>query len=115
MRFVLKALEINEDIKISMKKIKLPENVTVNAVLDAVSDNLMPERISFFKYIMVERFLRLFQRDKLLAEFMYQELKKINIPYMEKFIKRDILDAKKSPIKPDLSRINAIKRKSKLV
>ena len=43
MRFVLKDLEINEDIKISMKKIKLPENVTVNAVLDAVSDNLMPE------------------------------------------------------------------------
>ena len=45
---------------------------------------------------MAEPFLRLFQSDKPLALSMYRELEKMLYGLMQKFIKRDILDANKS-------------------
>ena len=47
-------------------------------------------QISHFKYIasIVELFLRLFQSDKLLSPFIYQELEKVLCDLMQKFIKQ---------------------------
>ena len=91
-------MDIYEKIQKHVKNLKLPNNVTVIGVKDAVDDIMMPVRISFFQYVasIIEPFLKFFQSDKPLSSFLYQGLEKIIYFCLEKFIKPEVLAVNKS-------------------
>lgn len=91
-----RALEVFNEIKkwLEHKDTKLPGNISIKNVRKGVKDALTPAKVSFFSLIagILEPFLKKYQTAQPMIPFLYDDLIRIILELLKKFVKPVILE-----------------------